>query len=586
MSVNEKFKDEVGIVFHGKKTSFRVWAPNAKAVSLTGDFNDWGEVPLEREGDGYWFVEMADIVPGAKYKYVIYKANGERLVRNDPRGLQITGSSDGTSIIPDMEFDWGDDKFALPEKEKIVLYEMHVGTFNRVDRATTGTFYDAMEKLDYLQELGITAIELLPVTSMSQGYGWGYAPNYIYSVESSYGGRRGLMEFVKACHQRGIGVILDVVYNHFDGDYLWQFDGWSENGGGGIYFYNDERGDTPWGARPDYGRPEVRQYILDNVKMWLAEFRIDGLRLDSTIFVRNRLGNNNDPKNDIPDAWSLMVSINELAHSINPNALTIAEDCSLNDFITKSAVDGGADFDAQWELSLPHSLRDVLENKPWAIDNLCYSIFYKYNGDYMQKVCFADSHDSAANGGERILEQTHFGRENDVDARKISILVSAVALTVPGIPMILNGQEFMQGGNFNEWEMLEWEKADRFSGVVLAHQHLIDLRANKYGNTGGLLGGDVEVFHKNYNDRVLGYRRFNVKGEDVLVLINFSDESFDSYNVQLPSKGKWQVRFNSSWKGYSKDFVEAEMNEVVADKNQMVSIKLADRMVLILSAGA
>ncbi|MFV0484719.1 MAG: alpha-amylase family glycosyl hydrolase [Candidatus Saccharimonadales bacterium] len=583
MAVNEVFKEEVGIHFHGEKTSFRVWAPNAKSVSISGDFNDWAEIPLESENDGYWHAELEDLEPGAKYKYIIYTASGEKLFRNDPRGLQITDSSDGTSIVPDMQFDWEKDSYVLPEKEKIVIYEMHIGTFNRIDRATTGTFFEAIEKLDYLQNLGINVVELLPVTSMAQGYGWGYAPNYIYSVEGSYGGRRGLMEFVKACHKRGTGVILDTVYNHFDGDYLWQFDGWSENNGGGIYFYNDERGVTPWGARPDYGRPEVRQYVLDNIKMWLTDFHVDGIRMDSTIYMRNMMGYNNDPAHDIADGWRLMQGVNELTHSIDSGALTIAEDCSANDYITKQEGDGGAGFDAQWELSLPHSLRDVLEGKPWGIDDLCYSLFSRFNSDYMQKVCFADSHDSAANGGERILEQTHFGKENDADARRISILVSAVALTAPGMPMILGGQEFMQGGTFNEWKMLEWENVERFAGVVQAHSDLVDLRTNVAGGTGGLMGGEIEVFHKNYDNRVLGYRRFSQSGEDVLVLINFSDENFDSYDVQLPIEGDWKVRFNSSAKKYSEDFAEAKINDLVTGNDKMVNIELRERMVLILS---
>ena len=131
----------------------------------------------------------------------------------------------------------------------------------------------------------------MPVTSMTSSFGWGYAPNHIYSVENAYGGRHGLMTFVRECHTRGINVVLDVVYNHFSSDTnLWQFDGWSENGRGGIYFYNDERGDTPWGGQPDFGRPEVQQFILDNVAMWLAEYHLDGLRVNSTICVSNTAG--------------------------------------------------------------------------------------------------------------------------------------------------------------------------------------------------------------------------------------------------------------------------------------------------------
>ena len=130
----------------------------------------------------------------------------------------------------------------------------------------------------------------------------------IYAVETLYGGRYQLLEFVKAAHEKGIGVILDVVYNHFGPDKnldLWQFDGWNQDGKGGIYFYNDWRAKTPWAeTRPDYGRPEVQQYILDNVRLWMHDCRLDGLRIDSTIFIRNAKGHaNDDPDNDLTDGW-------------------------------------------------------------------------------------------------------------------------------------------------------------------------------------------------------------------------------------------------------------------------------------------
>lgn len=577
------YKENVGLTTTPDGIEFRVWAPHAKSVAIISDFNDWQETALDNENDGYWSVRLREAAPGASYKYVIYPENGEKLFRNDPRGMQITYSNDGVSVIPDFEFDWGDDKFEMHPKSQLVIYEMHIGTFNRADRATQGTFYDAIMKLDYLKDLGINAIELMPITSMSQGFGWGYAPNYIYSVESGYGGRNGFKEFVKECHKRGIGVILDVVYNHFDGDYLWQFDGWSENNQGGIYFYNDDRGVTPWGARPDYGRPEVRQYIFDNVKMWLTDYRVDGLRLDSTIFMRNRNGHNDDSATDIADAWSLLSHINDLAHSINPKAVTIAEDCSTNEYITKAENEGGCGFDAQWDLSLPHALRETLEAGANGLDNLTRSIFLNFNGDCTQRIVFADSHDTAANGSERILEQTHFGQENDANARKISILVSAVALTTPGIPMLLQGQEFMQGGSFNDWQMLEWAKAERFSGIVAAVRDMTNLRLNKFGNTGGLTGCDVEVFHKNYDNRVLGFARSNERGKKTLVVINFSTDIINNYSLVFPEGGEWKVRFNSSWKGYSEDFAEYLIDSVIPNDKNEVEINLPGYVVVILS---
>src|SRR5690606_35900168 len=154
-----------------------------------------------------------------------------------------------------------------------------------------------------------------------------------------------------------------VVYNHFGPDSIdvWRFDGWGENDKGGIYFYNDWRSSTPWGeTRPDYGRPEVQDYILDNVSMWLADCRLDGLRLDSTIYMRNVAGHNDDPDNDLPEAWTLLQRINDRVRKINPRALTVAEDVGANHYITEAEGLGGAGFGAQWELSFPAALRATL----------------------------------------------------------------------------------------------------------------------------------------------------------------------------------------------------------------------------------
>src|SRR5690606_33746919 len=160
-------------------------------------------------------------------------------------------------------------------------------------------------------------------------------------------------EFVKAAHERDIGAILDVVYNHFcpeDDQALWRFDGWHENDGGGIYFYNDWRGQTPWGGRPDFGRPEVRQFWLDNVKHWLLDCRLDGLRVDSTLYTRNVYGRHYDPSTDLPEAWTFLQELNALAHKINPHALMIGEDVAENEYITKPGSEGGAGFDTQWQV--------------------------------------------------------------------------------------------------------------------------------------------------------------------------------------------------------------------------------------------
>lgn len=588
-------KRHLGSVLHDNGVDFAVWAPFAKNVSLllSVEFTS-EEIPMQADGSGYWYVEDVKAEAGQSYRYKVVTASGEILERNDPYARQLTDSDHGSSIIVARDFEWeGAQNFTPAPREQAIIYELHIGAFNKPDASTSGTFDTAIEKLDYLANLGVNYIELMPVTSMAMSHGWGYAPNYIFSVENSYGGRHGLLKFVKACHAKGIGVILDVVYNHFFTETdLWRYDGWSENDRGGIYFYNDERGDTPWGGRPDYGRPEVRQFILDNVAMWLTEFKIDGLRVDSTIYMRNMDGNNDRHELDIPDAWSLLGEMSDLAHKINPHSLMIAEDNSSNPGLIMPTEKGGAGFDAQWEVGFPHVIRDSLGitkngDQP-RLQGIEYELGHTYRNDAFDKIIFSDSHDTAANGSVRINEAVTPGNASSVSARQRTLLASAVALTAPGIPMLLQGQEFMQDGNFNDWKMLEWENTKQFAGIVLAHQHLINLRLNRFNNTAGLQGQTTKLLHRDDTNNVLAYVRTDKGGplDDTVIIINFGSSTFSEYGLSLPYEGEWRVRFNSCWKGYSVDFHETRFDVATADKKGLTTVALAAYSVMILSVDA
>lgn len=583
-------KKNVGALAHKSGVSFRVWAPFADSVAITGTFNDWQLTPLDSESDGYWTVTVKGAQAGQEYKYVIMHGE-EMFEKNDPRALQLTTVA-GNSVVVDPEFDWGSTApQAVPHNHQ-VIYELHVGTFNRTDPATPGTFATAQAKLDYLKDLGVTTIELMPVGSMSmEREWWGYTPEYIYAVENLYGGRHQMLEFIREAHARGMAVILDVVYNHFGpGESLdiWRFDGWSENGKGGIYFYNDRRAVTPWGdTRPDYGRPEVRKFLLDNVRMWLHDFQLDGLRVDSTIFIRNLKGLNDDPASDIPDGWSLLQRLNGVARKINPNALMIAEDIGVNGYLSKAVAEGGAGFDAQWQVDLPHVIHTALnavKDSDRNIHAIAGQLGARFNADAFQRVIYSDSHDSAANGAARLNEEISPGQPASVYARQRSLLAAGLILTMPGIPMLLQGEEFLQGGSFNDWQALEWDKAEQFSGIVLAHKHLLALRKNTYGNTAGLLGQSVNVLHLNDEAKVLAYHRWDQggPGDDVVVIVNFSNKTLADYSLAFPRGGTWRVRFNSSWKGYSPDFKQGGESEVPVQSDSG-SLTLPPYSVLILS---
>jgi len=248
-------------------------------------------VPLAADPLGCWSGEVADVVVGDGYLYAVTFA-GQVLERIDPYARRVTNSAGHAEVYDEAAFVWSNAPYQSPTWDDLVIYDLHVGTFAAAPGSPFPDLVQAATRLPYLRDLGVSAVELLPVAEFAGDRSWGYNPAVPFAVESSYGGPDALKAFVEAAHDLGIGVILDVVYNHLgpgDLDHdLWQFDGWNLNGGGGIFFYQDWRPTTLWGStRPDYGRPEVRQYLRDNAMSWLRDYRLDGLRFDMTAYIRN-----------------------------------------------------------------------------------------------------------------------------------------------------------------------------------------------------------------------------------------------------------------------------------------------------------
>ena len=588
----------MGAVPHAAGTTFRVWAPHADAVSLIGTFNEWNATqhPLQHEADGYWALDVPGVQPGAEYKFHIVN-NGQQFDRNDPYARQVTNSA-GSSVVHDPHFDWGDDHFQIPTWNELVIYELHVGTFNAPDADHVGTFLSVAEKLPYLRDLGINCIELLPATEFPGSRSWGYNPACPFALESDYGGPVAFKEMVKQAHQHGIAVVLDVVYNHFGpGDLnLWQFDGWHENDGGGIYFYNDWRAETPWGDnRPDYGRPEVRQYIRDNALMWLNEYRCDGLRADAIAFVRNVHGEEH-PDHDLPDGWSLMRWINEEIDQTMPWKITIAEDLRGNPAITEATATGGQGFDSQWDGSFVYPIREAL-TAPHDADRdmqaVAQGLTQLYNDNAFRRVIYTESHDEVANGKSRVPAEIMPGDAAHWYPKKRATLGAALVLTAPGIPMLFQGQEFLADGSFVDTEPLHWQHAEDRRGLVHLYRDLIGLRRNLSGKTRGLGGQHTNVFHVNDDDKLVAFTRWadddGGPNDTTVVLANFADQTHEAYTIGLPGPGHWQVRFNSDWRGYDGEFGDFDSfgtDAVAGEKDGYAwhgSIGLAPYAVLILS---
>jgi 1,4-alpha-glucan branching enzyme len=558
-------------------TSFRVWAPNAANVSVVGEFNDWNPEahPLEREDGGYWARVVSGARPGHQYQFEI--TNGDLKFRKNDAYAREIHSETALSVIYSDAFEWKSTSFTLPNWNELVVYELHVGTFAPGPHGGPGRFEQIIGRLPYLKGLGINAIEIMPPMAFPQDRSWGYGLTNPFAVESSYGGPNGLKRLVDAAHLQGIGIILDVVYNHFGPDNLdlWQYDGWSEKNMGGIYFYNDYRASTPWGDnRPDYGRGEVRQYIRDNVLLWLEEFHADGLRFDSVLFTRNTRGEQSNVESDLPEGWSLLQWINEEAKRHFPKCITIAEDLMQNPWITKRVQDGGAGFDAQWDSAFVHPLRSALvtindENR--SMEDIARAIEFKYNMDFIQRVIYSDSHDEDANGKARIAQEISPDDTASYFAQKRTTLGAGLVLSTPGIPMLFEGQEFLEDGWFRDDKALDWSKLRTFRGINRLYRDLVHLRRNLYGNTKGLTGPFVHIFHLNNNDKVIAFHRWAEGGpkDDVVIVASFTNRAFeDNYLIGLPHGGRWIIRFNSDWKGYSPDFSDVSNPEgqVVAEK--------------------
>jgi 1,4-alpha-glucan branching enzyme len=572
----------MGAIPGAKGVAFRVWAPHAEKVYVTGTFNDWSKdsTPLFSEKNGSWSAEVPGAKTGDEYRYIIHTPVDWRLPsisRIDPYARKVTGSIGNGVIYDPNAFDWGDNTFHMATGNELIIYEMHIGTFNVKETGCTGTFDSAIEKFPYLKELGINAIEVMPVAEFSAEFSWGYDPSHPFAVESIYGGPDAFKRFVKSAHKHGIAVIVDAVYNHLgpsDLD-LWQFDGWSENNKGGIYFYNDHRSQTPWGeTRPDYGRGEVRQYISDNALIWLEEYHTDGLRWDMIVYIKNIDGNDENPANDIPDGWSLMQWINVEIQKRFPGKICIAEGMHKNPWVTKDVGVGGAGFNAQWDADFVHHVRQaviVRDDRNRDLGAVSKAIEHRYDQDAFKRIIYTESHDAIANGRARVPEDIWPGKADSWFSKKRSTLGAAIVLTSPGIPMIFEGQELLEDRFFQDKVPIDWSRVENEHGILEMYRDMIALRRNLSGMTRGLCGQNIHLFRYDDGAKMIAFHRWDKQGpaDSVVVVVNMMNQNRNDYVIGFPRAGLWKTRFNSDSHKYDPNFTNHSTPDVEAHEEKI-----------------
>lgn len=439
----EKMERTIGVTFQDGRAHICLWAPLLNKVELVLAQKDF-KILLHKEEDGYWHGQTEALTPGDDYQFVL---NGDKALP-DPASLSQPQGVHGPSRTIDVNsFQWSDVAWQNPGLENYILYELHIGTFT-----PEGTFEAAAQRLDHLVELGINAIEIMPVAQFPGDRNWGYDGVFPYAVQHSYDGTAGLQQFINACHQKGIAVVLDVVYNHMgpEGNYL---------GAYGPYF--TDKYSTPWGNALNFDDAwcdGVRSFFIQNALMWLRDFHIDALRLDAVHAIKD-LGANHFLR-------ELKQEVNTLMSQTGRRHYLIAE-LDLNDpKYIEPLEKRGYGMDAQWIDEFHHALRVTAGGDTTGyysdfsgIGHLAkaYTDAYVYDGQYSphrkkkfgakaenegsQFVVFSQNHDQV---GNRMLGE----RSSQLFSFEMQKLMAAAVMVSPYVPMLFMGEEWSESAPF------------------------------------------------------------------------------------------------------------------------------------------
>ncbi|HEX4797301.1 MAG TPA: alpha-amylase family glycosyl hydrolase [Humisphaera sp.] len=613
----------LGSTVHNGGVTFRVWAPYVDSVAVR--IGDAAPVPMAKEpghpdaGDTTWAVDLPNAKAGDVYKYVI-QCNGNTGEFIDPRGLQLTDyTPTASSVVVDMR-SHVPMPFNEPPLRSLIIYEMHIGSFNQ-DPAIPGRydFAGTAQKLDYLQKLGVNAIQLLPINENAVGgggggggggrrggrggaatqpgaaaqqapatraaaqgrggrggdYDWGYDPSSYFGMKTSYGTPAQFVDFVNACHAHGIAVIVDVVYNHMSGrNLLRNFGGFtSAEYPNGIYFNDAAHGVSPWGPRPDFSRPQVAAFLEDNALMYMMQLGCDGERWDSVANMRSFTGRGANNVNT--DGIKLMQKMMADYRATQPGKILIAEDLRNEPNVTKPISQGGIGFNTQWDNNTCAAVRRAITGEDAArnLAALAQVIDRKIGDDPFARVIYSEDHDQVGHPPRDIRVPAIVDPQDpqSLKAKKLSTLAAAIILTSPGVPMLFQGQEMLDPRTFTFGVNvpMDWSRVQTQAGTIQLYQDMIALRRNIAGKTGGLEGGNVNVFRIDEANHTIAYRRWDKggAGDDVIVAINLSQTPIPDLNIGFPAAGKWKVRFNSGSTGYDPQFKGGNSTDVTATQS-------------------
>jgi 1,4-alpha-glucan branching enzyme len=548
-------------------TYFAVWAPNAQYVAVIGNFNGWnsGSHSLNYRWDasGIWEGFIPNIGIGETYKYHVTASTGESLEKSDPFALRWELPPRTASIVADTYYEWKDQDWMASRYQHTALdkphsvYEMHIGSWARSPESPEEflSYRQIAEKLvPYVKDMGFTHVEFMPLMEHPYYPSWGYQITGFFAASCRYGTPQDLMYLIEEFHKAGIGVILDWVPSHFPGDAhgLYNFDG--------THLY--EHADVRKGFHPDwksyifnYGRNEVKAFLISNALFWLDRYHIDGLRVDAVAsmlyldYSRNQgewepnvLGGNENL-----EAIAFLKEFNTTVYSNFPDVQTIAEESTSFPGVSRPVYTGGLGFGMKWMMGWMHDTLDYFAQDPiyrkYHQNQLTFSMVYAFTENFMLPF----SHDEVVYGKGSML--TKMPGDDWQKFANMRLLYSYM-FTHPGTKLMFMGCEFGQVAEWNykqslDWHLLQYASHTGLKEAVKAINQLYKSEPALY-ERGFEWTGFEWIDAGNVNDSVLVFARKGVERDnDLVVVLNMTPVPHNNYRIGVPAAGQWQEIFNS-----------------------------------------